>query len=162
MREDVGPFRLSIEGWAPQCKILYHRFHVMQRGAADGVLPLGEGERRSDQREDGAADEPMEEPDNHRTGELNRLFQLNRKLFQGSPAHRKLENLWNYCWNGPCSTRMDGSIELGSGWPRSRTGRYGAEASGWHPELLQDQGSLRGGRSREWKSSHADQPWMRL
>ena len=64
------PFRLSIEQWAPQCKIVYDKFHIMQHAndAIDevrqgGILPTRAEEAGTHQREEVVADESLEEPD---------------------------------------------------------------------------------------------------
>ena len=75
------PYRLSIEQWAPNCRIVYDKFHVLQHanqaidevrraeffrkgGAEAGV---GEGEAL-------AVAEPLGEPDAGQKQELNQLF----------------------------------------------------------------------------------------
>ena len=64
------PFRVSIEQWAPHCKIVYDKFHVIQHAndAIDEVRKAeffrqGKQKREADQGKEVAADEPMEEPD---------------------------------------------------------------------------------------------------
>jgi transposase len=63
------PFRLSIEQWAPQCKIVDDKFHIMQHGndaigeVRKAVLSARSQEAGSDQREEVVADESLEEPD---------------------------------------------------------------------------------------------------
>jgi len=39
---NVEPFRLSIEQWAPQCKIVYDKFHIMQH-ANDAIDEVRKG-----------------------------------------------------------------------------------------------------------------------
>jgi transposase len=101
------PFRLSIEQWAPNCRIVYDKFHVMQhanaavdevrraeffrkggrwRGLVKGKrwllltrwVNLTSGKRR----------------------ELNALFALNRKLFKAYLLKESLDRLWSYRYEG--------------------------------------------------------------
>jgi transposase len=63
------PFRLSLQQWAPQCKIVYDKFHIMQH-ANDAVDEVRRAEffrkspkmRRSDQRKAVVAVKPLEAP----------------------------------------------------------------------------------------------------
>ena len=101
------PYRLSIEQWAPRCRIVYDKFHIMQhanqaidevrraeffrkggqwRGLVKGKrwllltrwINLSSGKRR----------------------ELNVLFALNRKLFKAHVLKESLDRLWNYRYEG--------------------------------------------------------------
>jgi transposase len=101
------PYRLSIEQWAPNCRIVYDKFHVMQhanaavdevrraeffrkggrwRGLVKGKrwllltrwVNLSSGKRR----------------------ELNALFALNRKLFKAYLLKESLDRLWSYRYEG--------------------------------------------------------------
>jgi len=101
------PYRLSIEQWAPNCRIVYDKFHVMQhanaavdevrraeffrkggrwRGLVKGKrwllltrwVNLSSGKRR----------------------ELNGLFALNRKLFKAYLLKESLDQLWSYRYEG--------------------------------------------------------------
>jgi transposase len=101
------PFRLSIEQWAPNCRIVYDKFHVMQhanaavdevrraeffrkggrwRGLVKGKrwllltrwVNLASGKRR----------------------ELNALFALNRRLLKAYLLKESLDRLWEYRYEG--------------------------------------------------------------
>ena len=102
-----APFRQSIEQWAPQCKIVYDKFHILQHAndAIDEVrraefFRKGKTKARTDQRQEVVADEPVEEPDSPQRGELNRLFQLNRRVFKAYLLKESLERLWDYRYEG--------------------------------------------------------------
>src|SRR5215471_13759173 len=101
------PFRLSIEQWAPNCRIVYDKFHIMQHAnnALDevrraeffrkgGLLRgLVKGKRwllltrwinlTADRRQD-----------------LNQLFALNRKVFKAYLLKESLDRLWTYRYEG--------------------------------------------------------------
>ena len=101
------PFRLSIEQWAPNCRIVYDKFHILQhanraidevrraeffrkggrwRGIVKGKrwLLLTRWVNLSDPRQQ----------------ELNRLFALNRKLMKAYLLKESLERLWTYHYEG--------------------------------------------------------------
>jgi len=116
------PFRLSIEQWAPQCRIVYDKFHIMQhanqaidevrraeffrkagswRGLVKGKrwllltrwVNLSSGKRQ----------------------ELNSLFALNRKLFKAYLLKESLDQLWTYRYEAPCGTTSSaGSVSCAS------------------------------------------------
>jgi transposase len=101
------PFRLSIEEWAPQCKIVYDKFHIMQH-ANDAIDEV----RRAEFFRQGPKKRGLIKGKKwlllsrwknltleHR-GELNRLFQLNRRLFKAYLLKESLERLWNYHYRG--------------------------------------------------------------
>jgi transposase len=101
------PFRLSIEQWAPQCRIVYDKFHILQhansavdevrraeffrkggrmRGVVKGKrwllltrwVNLTSGKRR----------------------DLNALFAMNRKLMKAYLLKESLDRLWTYHYEG--------------------------------------------------------------
>jgi transposase len=101
------PFRLSIEQWAPQCKIIYDKFHIMQH-ANDAIDEV----RRAEFFRQGPKKRGLIKGKKwlllsrwknltqaHR-GELNRLFQLNRRVFKAYLLKESLERLWNYHYEG--------------------------------------------------------------
>jgi transposase len=101
------PFRLSIEQWAPQCKIVYDKFHIVQH-ANDAIDEVRRAEFfRQGPRKRGLIKGKkwllLSRWKNltlkHR-GELNRLFQLNRKVFKAYLLKESLERLWNYNYRG--------------------------------------------------------------
>ena len=101
------PFRLSIEQWAPGCKIVYDKFHIMQH-ANDAIDEVRKAEffRQGRKKRDlikGKKWLLMSRWKNltpaHR-GELNRLFDLNRRVFKAYLLKESLEGLWNYRYRG--------------------------------------------------------------
>ena len=101
------PFRLSIEEWAPQCKIVYDKFHIMKHAneAIDEV-------RRAEFFRKGARLRDLIKGKrwlllsrwvNLKTEQrrvLNELFALNRKVFKAYLLKESLEQLWNYRYEG--------------------------------------------------------------
>jgi transposase len=101
------PFRLSIEQWAPRCRIVYDKFHIMQH-ANDAI---DEVRRAEFFRKGGKARGLVKGKSwllrsrwvNLTTGkqkELNELFALNRKLFKAYLLKESLDRLWNYIYEG--------------------------------------------------------------
>jgi transposase len=101
------PFRLSIEEWAPQGKIVYDKFHIMHH-ANDAIDEV----RRAEFFRQGLKKRGLIKGKKwllmsrwknltlqHR-GELNRLFQLNRRVFKAYLLKESLERLWNYRYRG--------------------------------------------------------------
>jgi transposase len=102
-----APYRLSIEEWAPCCKIVYDKFHIMQHAnkAVDEV-------RRAEFFRKGG---PMRElmkgkrwllltrwvnlADGHKQM-LNDLFRINRKVMKAYLLKESLDRLWNYIYEG--------------------------------------------------------------
>jgi transposase len=74
-------YRQSIEEWAPRCRIVYDKFHILQHANA-------------------AVDEVRRNLDSQHRGELNRLFQLNRRVFKAYLLKESLERLWDYRYEG--------------------------------------------------------------
>lgn len=101
------PFRLSIEQWAPQCRIVYDKFHIMQH-ANDAVDEVRKAEFfRQGKKKRGLIKGKkwllLSRWNNLTTdqrGELNRLFQLNRRMFKAYLLKESLERLWNYRYRG--------------------------------------------------------------
>ena len=101
------PFGLRIEEWAPQCKIVYDKFHVMQHAneAVDEV-------RRAEYFRKGMKMRGLVKGKKwlllsrwknlagKQRGELNRLFQLNRRVFKAYLLKESLERLWEYHYEG--------------------------------------------------------------
>jgi transposase len=101
------PFRLSIEEWAPQCKIVYDKFHIMQH-ANDAIDEVRKAEFfRQGPKKRGLIKGKkwllLSRWKNltlaHR-GELNGLFQLNRRVFKAYILKESLEGIWNYRYRG--------------------------------------------------------------
>jgi transposase len=101
------PFRLSIEKWAPQCKIVYYKFHIVQH-ANDAIDEVRKAEFfRQGKRKRGLIKGKkwllMSRWKNLtvlQRGELNRLFQLNRRVFKAYLLKESLEKLWDYRYEG--------------------------------------------------------------
>jgi transposase len=101
------PFRMSIEQWAPNCQIVYDKFHIMQHAnqAIDEV-------RRAEFFRKGGRTRGLVKGKrwllltrwvNLTAGkrqELNRLFALNRKLLKAYLLKESLDRLWTYRYEG--------------------------------------------------------------
>jgi transposase len=101
------PFRLSIEHWAPQCRIVYDKFHIMQHAnrAIDEV-------RRAEFFRKGGQWRGLVKGkrwllltrwinlSSGKRQELNSLFALNRKLFKAYVLKESLDRLWTYRYEG--------------------------------------------------------------
>src|SRR6202162_2422932 len=101
------PFRQSIQQWAPQCKIVYDKFHIMQHAnqAVDEV-------RRAEFfRKGGAAREVVKGKrwlllsrwvhlNTHKKRQLNALFVLNRRVMKAYLLKESLDRLWSYRYEG--------------------------------------------------------------
>jgi transposase len=101
------PFRMSIEEWAPQCKIVYDKFHIMQHAndAIDEVrraefFRQGEQKRKLVQGKRWLLMSRWINLSASQRGELNRLFQLNRRVFKAYMLKESLERLWTYQYRG--------------------------------------------------------------
>jgi len=101
------PFRLSIEQWAPQCKIVYDRFHIMQHAndATDEVrraefFRQGKKKRGLIKGKRWLLMSRWNNLTSSQRGELNRLFQMNRRVFKAYMLKESLERLWNYRYRG--------------------------------------------------------------
>jgi transposase len=101
------PYRLSIEQWAPQCRIVYDKFHVLQHANA----AVDEVRRAEFFRKGGRARGLVKgrrwlllsrwinlTPGKRR--ELNTLFAMNRKLMKAYLLKESLERLWFYRYEG--------------------------------------------------------------
>ncbi len=102
-----APFRLSIEEWAPQCKIVYDKFHIIQH-ANDAIDEVRKAEffRQGKKKRDlikGKRWLLMSRWKNltlPQRGVLNQLFQLNRRVFKAYLLKESLEKLWDYRYEG--------------------------------------------------------------
>jgi transposase len=101
------PFRLSIEEWAPDCKIVYDKFHIVQH-ANDAVDEVRKAEffRQGKEKREVIKGKKWllmsrwENLTGAPRGELIRLFQLNRRVFKAYLLKESLERLWNYRYEG--------------------------------------------------------------
>jgi transposase len=101
------PFTASIEEWAPQCAIVYDKFHIMQHAnqAVDEV-------RRAEFFRKGAAQRDIVKGKRWllltrwvnlteaKRQELNELFKLNRRVLKAYLLKESLDRLWNYVYPG--------------------------------------------------------------
>ena len=112
------PYRLSIEQWAPNCRIIYDKFHIMQH-ANDAIDEVRKAEffRQGLQKRGlikGKRWLLLSRWKNltlqHR-GELNRLFQLNRRVFKAYMLKESLERLWEYRYRGAMLNYLEKWVE---------------------------------------------------
>jgi transposase len=101
------PFRLSIQEWAPQAKVVYDKFHIIQH-ANDAIDEV----RRAEFFRQGKAKRGVIKGKRwlllrrwknltlDQRGELNRLFQMNRRVFKAYLLKESLEKLWDYRYEG--------------------------------------------------------------
>jgi transposase len=101
------PFRLSIQQWAPNCLIVYDKFHIMQHAnaAVDEV-------RRAEFFRKGMRMRGLVKGkrwllltrwinlSNAKRRELSTLFGLNRRLFKAYLLKESLDRLWHYRYEG--------------------------------------------------------------
>ena len=112
------PFRLSIEQWAPNCRIVYDKFHIMQHAnrALDEVRRaefFGKGPRmrgRVKGKRWLLLTRWLSLSDVKRQ-ELNQLFALNRKMFKAYLLKESLDRLWNYRYEGAMIRYLQNWIE---------------------------------------------------
>jgi transposase len=96
------PFRLSLEQWVPQCRIVYDKFHILQH-ANDGAEEVRRAEffRKGPKMRGLIKGKRWLLPtrwknlEPNQRGILNRLFQLNKRVFKAYPLKERLEGLWN-------------------------------------------------------------------
>jgi len=101
------PYRLSIEQWAPNCDIVYDKFHIMQH-ANDAVDEVRRAEffRQGGKLRDlvkGKRWLLLSRWVNLTTDQrqvLNQLFAVNRKVFKAYLLKESLDRLWTYTYEG--------------------------------------------------------------
>jgi transposase len=102
-----APFRLSLEEWVPGCRIVYDKFHIMQHAneAVDEVR-RAEFVRKGWKMRDIVKGKKWlllsrwKNLARSQRGVLNRLFQLNRRVFKAFLLKESLEQLWDYRYEG--------------------------------------------------------------
>lgn len=101
------PFRKSIEQWAPGCKIVYDKFHILQHvnDAIDEVrraefFRQGKTKRGLIKGKKWLLMSRWINLSGPQRGELNRLFRMNRRLFKAYLLKESLKGLWNYRYAG--------------------------------------------------------------
>ena len=101
------PYRLSLEQWAPQCRLVYDKFHVMKH-ANEAV---SEVRRAEFFRKGGAARELIKGKhwllltrwvhlNTNKKRQLNQLFALNRRVMKAYLLKESLDRLWAYRYEG--------------------------------------------------------------
>jgi transposase len=101
------PFRLSIEKWAPKCRIVYDKFHIVQH-ANDAVDEVRKAEffRKGRRMRDVIKGKKWlllsrwKNLARNQRGVLNQVFYLNRRVFKAYLLKESLEQLWNYRYEG--------------------------------------------------------------
>ena len=101
------PFRLSIEQWLPQCRIIYDKFHIIKHAAA----AVDEVRRAEFFRKGGPARELVKGKrwllltrwvhlTTSKKRQLNALFALNRRVMKAYLLKESLDRLWTYRYEG--------------------------------------------------------------
>jgi transposase len=101
------PFTTSVHAWAPACRIVYDKFHVMQHANA----AVDEVRRAEFFRKGGAARRLVKGKrwlllsrwvhlDASKRQSLNALFALNRRVWKAYMLKESLERLWTYRYEG--------------------------------------------------------------
>lgn len=166
------PYRLSIQQWAPQCQIIYDKFHIMQRANAamdevrraeffrkgGSMRGLVKGKRwlllsrwvASRYRQEAAVESVVRaQPAGHESvsveGELRPAVDL--------PLRRR---------DASVLTKLDRSITLAAAWALRKAGPDVAGSSGGHSQLLPHQGGQGCCRSRERKYQEPAAAWPRV
>jgi transposase len=101
------PFRLSIEQWAPGCSIIYDKFHILQH-ANEAVNEVRRAEffRKGLEMRDlikgkkWLLQSRWKNLTSNQRGVLNKLFQVNRRVFKAYLLKESLESLWDYRYVG--------------------------------------------------------------
>jgi transposase len=101
------PYRLSLEEWVPNCRIVYDKFHIM-KCANDAIDEVRRAEFfRKGGRIRGVVKGKrwllLSRWINLTAGkrqELNRLFTLNRRVFKAYMLKESLDRLWTYTYEG--------------------------------------------------------------
>lgn len=101
------PFRLSLEEWAPECQIVYDKFHIMQHAndAVDEVRKAEFFRQGTEKREVIKGKKWLllsrwKNLTGEHRGELNELFRLNRRVFKAYLLKESLQGLWDYQYPG--------------------------------------------------------------
>jgi len=101
------PYRVSLEQWAPKCRLIYDKFHVMQH-AHEVVSEVRKAEFF---RKGGAARELIKGKhwllltrwvhlSTNKKRQLNTLFALNRRVMKAYLLKESLDRLWSYTYEG--------------------------------------------------------------
>ena len=101
------PYRISLEQWAPQCRLVYDKFHVMKH-ANEAVSEVRKAEFF---RKGGAARDLIKGKhwllltrwvhlNTNKKRQLNALFALNRRVMKAYLLKESLDRLWSYTYEG--------------------------------------------------------------
>jgi transposase len=101
------PYRRSIEQWAPNCQIIYDKFHVMQHAnAAVDEVRRAEFYRKGGQMRGVVKGKRWlllsrwVNLDTDKQRQLNTLFALNRRVMKAYLLKESLDRLWTYPYEG--------------------------------------------------------------
>ena len=166
------PFRLSIEQWAPGCRIVYDKFHIIQH-ANDAVDEVRRAEffRKGRKMRDVIKGKKWLllsrwknlAPSTARRPEP--AVPVEPASVQSLPAQRESGTAVGLPLRGSHAqlpAEVDGSTAVAAPALVSETRRDAAQAPRRNSELLPDQGALRSRRGHQWQHPHADQPRPRL
>ena len=112
------PYRLSIEQGAPQCQIIYDKFHIMQHANA----AIDEVRRAEFFRKGGALRDLVKGKrwlllsrgvnlDTGKKRQLNHLFALNRRVMKAYLLKESLDRLWTYHYEGAMLRHLQSWID---------------------------------------------------
>ena len=101
------PYQLSLEEWAPQARLVYDKFHVLQHANA----AIDEVRRAEFFRQGGRGRELVKGKrwlllsrwvnlESRQKQQLNQLFSLNRRVMKAYLLKESLDRLWNYRYEG--------------------------------------------------------------
>jgi transposase len=101
------PFRQSIAQWAPDCKIVYDKFHILGH-ANDAVDEVRKAEffRQGGEKRELIKGKKWlllsrwRNLNGEHRGDLNELFRMNRRVFKAYLLKESLEGLWDYRYPG--------------------------------------------------------------
>jgi transposase len=112
------PFRQSLAHWAPNCRIVYDKFHIMQHASA----AVDEVRRAEFFRKGGAAREVVRGKrwllltrwvhlNTDKKRQLNHLFALNRRVMKAYLLKESLDRLWSYTYEGAMMRYLESWID---------------------------------------------------
>ena len=101
------PYRLSLEEWAPGCRLVYDKFHILQHANA----AIDEVRRAEFFRQGGRKRELVKGKrwlllsrwvnlNTEKKRQLNQLFRLNRRVMKAYLLKESLSRLWEYRYEG--------------------------------------------------------------
>jgi len=112
------PFTASILTWAPQCRIVFDKFHVMQHAnqAVDEVrraefFRKGGGQRGLVKGKRWLLLTRWVNLDNEKRQVLNELFRMNRKMMKAYLLKESLDRLWQYRYEGAAQRYLNQWID---------------------------------------------------